>query len=208
MSIGFKEWAIVCDALARGDQSITLRKGGLHEGRDGFQFRHPEFFLFPTFFHEHAGRTRLPAGTPLPQPTPGQIAVRLWARAEWTRTLTDLATVQALLPFHVWQQAEIEQRFQYAETPGVHLAFLRVFRVEPIWTFPESPAFGGCRSWVDTARATTWPAAGPGDSATRNTPGGRRRCARCWGTNPEFRFWNGRKETPTEQKETATRLLN
>jgi hypothetical protein len=43
-SIGFKEWAIVCQALGRGWQSIILRKGGIAEGRDGFSFQHGEFF--------------------------------------------------------------------------------------------------------------------------------------------------------------------
>jgi hypothetical protein len=37
-SIAFKEWAIVCEALGRGGQSIILRKGGIAEGREGFSF--------------------------------------------------------------------------------------------------------------------------------------------------------------------------
>ena len=48
MTAAFKEWAIICDTLASGGQSIILRKGGIHESRDGFSFNHPEFFLFPT----------------------------------------------------------------------------------------------------------------------------------------------------------------
>ena len=54
MPIAFKEWSLVCDALGDGRQSIILRKGGIAEGRDGFQFKHREFFLFPTHFHEQA----------------------------------------------------------------------------------------------------------------------------------------------------------
>ena len=57
-SVGFKEWAIVCQALGEGRQSVMLRKGGIAEGRDGFAFRHREFFLFPTFFHEQVGKSR------------------------------------------------------------------------------------------------------------------------------------------------------
>ena len=45
-SIGFKEWAVVCEALGSGRQSIILRKGGIAEGREGFSFKHREFFLF------------------------------------------------------------------------------------------------------------------------------------------------------------------
>ena len=47
----FKEWAAVCEALATGRQSLILRKGGIHEGREGFRVEHREFWLFPTHFH-------------------------------------------------------------------------------------------------------------------------------------------------------------
>ena len=57
-SVAFKEWAIVCEALGRGRQSIILRKGRIAEGRGGFSFRHREFFLFPTFCHEQPEKVR------------------------------------------------------------------------------------------------------------------------------------------------------
>jgi hypothetical protein len=57
-TIGFKEWQVVCDALADGTQSIILRKGGIHEGRQGFSFAHDSFFLFPTRFHAQAEHVR------------------------------------------------------------------------------------------------------------------------------------------------------
>src|SRR5271163_3110147 len=56
MSIGFKEWTLICEALGSGAQSIILRKGGIAEGRAGFRFQHDEFFLFPTLFHEQAAK--------------------------------------------------------------------------------------------------------------------------------------------------------
>ena len=58
-SAGLKEWAIVCEAMGRGEQSVILRKGGLAEGRAGFAFRYAEFFLFPTFFHEQVDQVRV-----------------------------------------------------------------------------------------------------------------------------------------------------
>jgi hypothetical protein len=73
--IGFKEWALVCNALGERKQSVIIRKGGIAEGRDGFAFRHREFFLFPTFFHEQVDRVRL-AKVELPEPRPGEIEIR------------------------------------------------------------------------------------------------------------------------------------
>ena len=148
MSIAFKEWAVICDALGRGEQSIILRKGGIHEGRDGFSFKHPEFYLFPTLFHEQLAKTRLPATTPLPSPGSGQICIRQLARVEWTATVTDLDLALALGPFHLWTEDTVRERFLYDEAPGVHVAFLRVFRCEPAWSFADEPKYGGCRSWV------------------------------------------------------------
>ena len=52
MQVAFKEWAVVIDALGRGDQILIFRKGGVAEGRGGFQVDHPEFLLFPTRFHQ------------------------------------------------------------------------------------------------------------------------------------------------------------
>jgi hypothetical protein len=148
MSIAFKEWAIICETLGAGTQSIILRKGGIHEGREGFSFKYPEFFLFPTLFHEQIARTSLPAVTPIPAGTPEEIGIGVFARVEWTATITSLETALRLQPFHVWNEEVVRERFHYDEAPGLHVAFLRVFRCEPAWSFPDEPKYGGCRSWV------------------------------------------------------------
>jgi len=148
MSTGFKEWTLVCEALGRGEQSIILRKGGIAEGRDGFRFKHDEFFLFPTLFHEQLSKTKLPAGTPLPAPEPGTVRIQYSAKVEWTELITDPATVAKLAPFHIWKDEVIEERFRYDDVQGVNLAFIRVFRLEPEWSFPDEPKYGGCRSWL------------------------------------------------------------
>ena len=148
MSIAFKDWAIICDTLGSGGQSIILRKGGIHEGRDGFAFKHTAFFLFPTLFHEQIARTSLPASTPIPAAPAGEIGIGQFARLEWTATITSLETALSLKPFHVWNEEVVRERFHYDEAPGLHLAFLRVFRCEPRWAFADEPKYGGCRSWV------------------------------------------------------------
>jgi hypothetical protein len=145
----FKEWTLICDALGRGEQSLILRKGGIAEGRAGFRFQHEEFLLFPTLFHEQVAKLRLPPDTPLPAPrADGQLEVRLHCRVEWTRDLADWPTVQRLAPLHLWQESEIEKRFRQDQKPGVSLAFVRVSRLAPALVFPDSPRYGGCRSWI------------------------------------------------------------
>jgi len=44
-------------------------------------------------------------------------------------------------------ESVVRERFEY-KGAGLHVALVRVFRLEPAWTFPDKPAYGGCRSWV------------------------------------------------------------
>ena len=145
-SVGFKEWALVCEALGRGQQSILLRKGGLAEGPGGFGFRHREFFLFPTFFHEQVVKVRTPEAS-LPQKREGEITVRYFARLETEKEVADWLEAATLAPFHILAESVVRERFEYKRV-GLHVALVRVFRLEPEWIIPDNPAYGGCRSWV------------------------------------------------------------
>ena len=144
---GFKEWALVCEALGRGEQTILLRKGGIAEGREGFAFRHDEFFLFPTFFHEQLVKVRTPEAE-MPAARPGEIEIRYFAKVEDRAKIMDWSHVQALGEFHILTEPVVRERFEY-NGAGLHVALVRVFRLEPAWTFPDLPAYGGCRSWVN-----------------------------------------------------------
>ena len=148
-SVGFKEWALVCEALGTGKQSVLLRKGGIAEGRGGFGFRHAEFFLFPTFFHEQVVKVR-ELGAVIPAQREGQIEVRYFAKLDAQREITSWSAAAALAPFHILEESVVRERFEYKDA-GLHVAFVRVFRLEPSWLFPDKPAYGGCRSWVNLA---------------------------------------------------------
>lgn len=150
-SIGFKDWALVCAALGQGDQSLILRKGGIAEGREGFRFKHESFFLFPTQYHQQAARIRPDAaaklGTLVP-PVDGTMEIQYAFTVEQAWWIDDWAAVSRLGPFHVWREEVIRERFEYGDQPGLQCAFGRVYRLESRWSFPDRPAYGGCRSWV------------------------------------------------------------
>jgi hypothetical protein len=149
MDVGFKEWALVCEALGDGRQSLILRKGGIAEGRAGFLFKHPEFLLFPTLFHEQVSKLKLPPDTALPTLPQDEHSIAYRVVVEWTRDLTDWEQVRRLDPFHLWAEHLIQERFVYEGKHSVSLAFLRVYRLVPTFVFPDAPQYGGCRSWVD-----------------------------------------------------------
>jgi hypothetical protein len=146
-SVGFKEWALVCEALGRGEQTILLRKGGIAEGRDGFGFRHSEFFFFPTFFHGQLVKVRT-ADAQIPAAREGEIEIRYFAKLEARTEITSWPTAADLEPFHILEESVVRERFDY-KGAGLHVALVRVFRLEPIWLLADKPAYGGCRSWVN-----------------------------------------------------------
>ncbi len=153
-TIGFKEWQVVCDALASGRQSVILRKGGIHEGRQGFSFAHESFFLFPTRFHAQGDQVREGEVKVMPEWQPGDI-IRITHHAEalWAITLTDWAKVAALEPFHIYSEQTVRDRFDWEgkgmASGSIHVALVRVRKLTEPWEFPYQKSHGGCRSWVN-----------------------------------------------------------
>lgn len=146
-SIGFKEWALVCESMLRGETSLIFRKGGIAEGRDGFRFKFERFFLFPTYFHEQIDRLRLDAfRASSPQTEP--VIVTGVAEVEFTSWVDNLRAIEPLEPLHVLKPAVLEERFRYNNREGFHLAFIRVYKLCEPWRFPFQRSYGGCRSWV------------------------------------------------------------
>ena len=151
-TVGFKDWALVCAALGHGRQSIILRKGGIAEGRDGFRFKHEEFFLFPTQYHQQAEMVRPEELAGLRPELParaGTVEIHYFFALEFAAWVDDWATVTRLEPFHVWREEVARARFAYDEQAGLQCAFGRVYRLDAPWSFPDQPSYGGCRSWVN-----------------------------------------------------------
>lgn len=152
--IAFKEWQVVCEALATGRQSILLRKGGIHEGRQGFSFAHDSFFLFPTRFHAVADQVREGEVTAMPEWQPEDIIrITHHAEAAWAVTLADWDKVSALMSHHIYSEQTVRDRFDWEgkgmASGSIHLALVRVRELATPWEFPYEAKYGGCRSWVN-----------------------------------------------------------
>jgi hypothetical protein len=143
---------LVCEALGKGEQSVILRKGGIAEGRAGFSFEHPEFYLFPTWFHGQLGKIRGEDAV-LPVQISELVTISHAVMVEWSGLIGDKAAVHRLKDLHILEPAVIEERFVYSqgeeEHPGIYVAFVRAYRLEPPVSFPMESRFGGCRSWVE-----------------------------------------------------------
>lgn len=149
-AIGFKEWALICDLLTQGRQSIILRKGGIHEGRGGFEWKHRDFFLFPTWFHTQAEKLTgsvEPTSFP-PEEERTSVDVDGYATLEQVWKVTEWEKVAAISHLHAWKEEVVRERFIYDEESCLHIALVRAWRLPERWTFPYSKSYGGCRSWV------------------------------------------------------------
>jgi hypothetical protein len=152
LSVAFKEWAVICEALAAGRQSVILRKGGIAEEGGVFRPEHSEFLLYPTYFHEHRAGVK-PAFLPLleaaeaAKPPAGTVRFTHFVRVESVEHVTDLEQALALDARHAWTPEIVKQRFHY-RTPGLYVFTVRVFRLAKPVDVVERPEYAGCKTWV------------------------------------------------------------
>ena len=152
-SMAFKEWAVVCSAVASGRQTIILRKGGIDEGGHAFRVKHREFWLLPTRFHQDAAQIVTEARPLLDemertQPDASKFRVDLYAVVEEVFDVRQLAVVERLAGEHILSRETIEQRFHYRR-PGLFVLVVRVYRAPRPFEIADSPYIAGCKSWVE-----------------------------------------------------------
>ena len=153
LSVAFKEWAVVCRALAEGRQTVILRKGGIAEEGGRFRPEFDRFWLYPTHFHEQqqAGIRDefLPLLAEAEAGRPPAGVVRLSHVAEVTAVAfaESLDAVLALADQHIWSEATVRQRFAY-RTPGLYVLSVNVTRAVDPLEIVESPEYAGCKTWV------------------------------------------------------------
>jgi hypothetical protein len=147
-----KEWAVLVDAMARGEIIAAVRKGGIREQRAGFAVRHDQFLLYPTFFHEKVDeldeRFRERAGSIAP-PAAGTISTAYVARVAGVWPVANLEVLRRVQPLQGLSWKAVESRFHYKGKPGVQVVALRVARLPAVVTIPEIRRYAGCVSWVE-----------------------------------------------------------
>jgi hypothetical protein len=149
-----KEWAVLVDAMARGEIIAMIRKGGIREQRAGFSVRHDRFLLYPTFFHEKANElaprfvARLDASHSR-QPTEGTIRIEYVAEVLGVWAVSSLDALRVIGDAHGLAWTAVESRFQYKNQPGVQVVAVRVARLAETVIVPETRRYLGCVSWVE-----------------------------------------------------------
>ncbi len=166
MRIAFKEWAVIVDALGRGDQILVLRKGGISEERGGFQVEHSRFLLFPTRFHQQreavlpAAQARFDLIAPA-FPVADRVRLEFLAEVVAWKRLDSLAMAERLRGQHVWRDEVIAERFDWVKSKNLFALAVKVFRLPQAVELPLLPGYGGCKSWVELEREIAVGAAQP-----------------------------------------------
>ncbi len=152
----FKEWAVICRALAEGAQALILRKGGIAEAGGEFEVEQTRFWLYPTFVHQQRDGIK-PEAVPLlekaelERPQPGMVRLTHFVEVPGVYHVHNLGVALILDHLHLWSPETVRKRFNY-RSPGLFVLPARVYRVPQAFEIAEAPRYAGCKSWVALER--------------------------------------------------------
>lgn len=149
-----KEWATVLEAMARGEQLVLIRKGGLVEPGRGFELLSPTFAFYPTFEHQAVGYLRPPYQRYFEEALrrralEGEVHLELVGQAVSSVRCADSTVVERLRDFHVYNEAFVRQRLKWQPAEPLVIVVVRVLRLAAPHTVPVVSRYAGCTSWVE-----------------------------------------------------------
>jgi hypothetical protein len=167
-----KEWAIICKAAEDGKQVLLFRKGGIMEYRNGFELKHKNFFLFPTFEHQSLDSIRDEykiefgnlgkehsiekdekslnvsaennSGT-----TKNIINITLFVEITYFDEINDVNKLEKLEKFHIWNLDYVKMRFNYNPKKPLYLMLLRTYKLNDPIKIHNRSEWSGCKSWIE-----------------------------------------------------------
>ncbi len=152
MTLAFKEWAQIVDALGKGKQSIVIRKGGISEEEGDFIVKGKKFLLFPTLFHQAEEKIK-PQWLPFLKgdnfhSSDNKVTIRYFAEVADSKLIKDWETIHKLDNWHAWKEEVMKEKFTRWEN-GAHLMVLQVFELPTPIELELLPEYGGCKSWIE-----------------------------------------------------------
>lgn len=154
----FKEWAVICRALAAGRQDVILRKGGIAEPGGAFRVDSRKFLLFPTFVHQ-GPESLVPEARDLldqidaDRPPAGMVILSHRATVRDATRITSEADLIRFRGRHVWSDAVVAERFHRWQDE-LHVLEVAVEALAEPLVVPWHDDYRGCKSWV-TLRAVS-----------------------------------------------------
>ena len=168
--IALKEWAIICKALEDGKQILLLRKGGIMEYRKGFEVKHNEFLLYPTFEHQSLESIKAEYKEKLKEILEEQNKytsrkeldkdnknsdinntniIKLFAKVEDVVEISDKVTLSKLRDHHIWSDEYVMMRMNYNPSKPMSVLLLRIYKIKKPLIIDINDKWSGCKSWID-----------------------------------------------------------
>ena len=138
-----REWQDVCASIAADGHQLLIRKGGIAEGRAGFEVKQNFFGLLPTLFHQVKNGDP-EAETPEPPRIVSLICQLVDAFA--IPSATDLSSLAGL---HAYTADQLAARQTYKPERPLNLLIVRPFRLKAPIDFAAAAIKQSCRSWID-----------------------------------------------------------
>lgn len=148
-----KEWAVAVEALQQGKSIMLLRKGGIKEAGNRFQFTYDQVLLYPTYEHQQSHLLKTEYANQVKSVISGwhpeTIRISSWAKITEILQISEQSTVKALLPYHIWNEQFAAERFNWKPRHPLYILLLRVYQLlEPV-QISYQQEYGGCRSWIN-----------------------------------------------------------
>ena len=169
--IALKEWAIICKALEDGKQMLLLRKGGIMEYRKGFEVKHNEFLLYPTFEHQSIESIKAEYKEKIKEiseehnisynnrkkidkndnnfNTASNNIIKLLAKVEDVIEISDKFTISELRDYHIWSDEYVTMRMNYNPSKPMNVLLLRIYKIRKPLIVDINDKWAGCKSWID-----------------------------------------------------------
>ena len=170
--IALKEWAIICKALEDGKQMLLLRKGGIMEYRKGFEVKHNEFLLYPTFEHQSIESIKAEYKEKIKEiseehnisynnnrkkidkndnnfNTANNNIIKLLAKVEDVIEISDKFTLSELRDYHIWSDEYVTMRMNYNPSKPMNVLLLRIYKIRKPLIVDINDKWAGCKSWID-----------------------------------------------------------
>ena len=140
-----REWQSVCDATRDGTNHLLIRKGGIAEGRDGFEVRRNFFGLLPTLFHQ----AKL-AYIDVPAP-PSTVAIVCQLVDAFV--VPSAADLSSLAPFHRYAAEQLAARQAYKPERPLSLILIRAFALRVPVEIDQTRVRPVCKIWAEATLA-------------------------------------------------------
>lgn len=170
--IALKEWAIVCKALEEGKQILLLRKGGIMEFRKGFEVKHNEFLLYPTYEHQSRESVKDEYKIELEKllcdkendqkkssknaHTINRNIINLFAKVSDVIEISDKSILAKLQNYHIWNDEYVTSRMNYNPSKPLYVLLLRVYKIKEPLVIDIKNEWSGCKSWLNIDIDKKW----------------------------------------------------